>query len=388
MHPDELRVLLHRYFQNQITPEECAILLDELSQSSDEALQPHIDALLLHQDTSMSIHSARKSQLYDQLDAAIKASQQTPSSGSFARLNKKWMGIAASLLLAISLFWGYQNKLLFSQPTISDILLPEQDAPTLTFQNGKNIILDANQEQGNTLPTGVIVAKNPEGGHRIDMSNMRDLGGGLYQLVTPKGHTQQLILPDGSEVWLSTNSSLKFQIPFQANERRVILTGEALFDIKKDKNKPFKVVANGALIEVLGTKFNVSAYSETSRITTTLLEGKVRVINASQTLSLVPGQQAIMETLEGTIQRHQVNTYHATAWKNGFFRFDNESLPSILEKIADWYEIEDIHYKQNVDDVRISGTFRRNKGVGQLLQHLETLTHLQFKIKGRRIDVH
>src|SRR5690606_35237757 len=135
--------------------------------------------------------------------------------------------------------------------------------------------------------------------------------------------SHQLVLPDGTHVWLNTASAIHFPVAFTGNERHVTLIGEAYFEVAHDATKPFKVTANGSTIRVLGTHFNVSAYADEPRVVATLLEGAVDVAGAGSRVVLKPGEQAIVDEETGRIWQEKADIQSVIAWKNGYFRFND-----------------------------------------------------------------
>ncbi|MNJ87610.1 fec operon regulator FecR [compost metagenome] len=329
--------------------------------------------------------------------------------------------IAAVVLVLLSL-----NKLFFtpaeSIPAFeNNAAIPSSKKILLTLANGDNITLNAKE-------AGVAVVGNEL--KYIDGAKIA----GPERLVTksqqmvlniPRGGTYQMMLPDGSKVWLNAASSLKFPSTFAGvTQRRVELNGEAYFEISKvtrpslqgDKRSavrvPFIVVSNGQEIEVLGTHFNVNAYSNEKSVQTTLLEGSVRVRQASthnvlaasldpstldfmggvkaeldlgKSVLLKPNEQATL--LNNQISVKYVDAEESIAWKNGEFTFRNTSLESIMRMVTRWYDVEVVYQNKEVGTELIGGTIIRSYKIAQVLQMLEMTANVKFKIEGRRITV-
>src|SRR5690606_23273169 len=185
---------------------------------------------------------------------------------------------------------------------------------------------------------------------------------------------------------LNTASSIRYPVVFTGNERSVSLIGEAYFEVAHDPERPFKVVAKGSVIQVLGTRFNVSAFEDDPQMITTLLEGAVNVSKNKQHVVLKPGEQAIVDESVEEIHHSQVDVRAVMAWRNGYFRFDNEPIEGIIKKISRWYDIETVAYQGEFHD-RFTGTFQRAKGVSVLFDHLEKIAPIRFEIKERGVVV-
>jgi hypothetical protein len=191
-----------------------------------------------------------------------------------------------------------------------------------------------------------------------------------HTMSTPKGRQFQLQLPDGSQVWLNAASSIRYPSSFTGNERKVEITGEAYLEITKDKSKPFIVTTARQKVEVTGTRFNINAYSDEDQERTTLLEGGVKVAgsNATNTASLLPGQQALTDGNAVTVKVADVD--EVMAWKNGFFHFVNADVPTVMRQLQRWYNIE-VSYEGKIPVREFQGKMQRDLNLSELLSLLE-----------------
>ena len=263
-------------------------------------------------------------------------------------------------------------------------ILSLSDGTQITLNNAKNGIL-ANQK-------GVAVTKNGEGNlvyENINSSNATKL---FNSVSTPRGGQYRLRLSDGTLVWLNAGSVLTYPVVFNVEKREVKLTGEAYFEVSKDIKRPFSVKTTQQKIRVLGTHFNISAYSDDTDTKTTLLEGKVSVENSnfSNHKILRPGEEAITSSnsKNNSPLIKNVDTTDAVAWKNGYFQFQGEPLEGILKKVSRWYDVE-IDYSKNqaINTLFFNGTISKYKHASQVLKKLELTGGVHFKIEGRRIIV-
>jgi transmembrane sensor len=190
----------------------------------------------------------------------------------------------------------------------------------------------------------------------------------INMLSTPKGGQYQIILPDGSKVWLNSSSSIKYPATFAENERKVEVTGEVYFEVTKDKSKPFRVIFDETEVEVLGTSFNVMAYKDDTTSRTTLVEGAVSLTNKHSNKRLKPGQQASVSS-SGNITTQVVDIEEAIAWKKGLFYFRNANIQQIMKKAARWYDIE-IRYEGAVPVRQFTGKVSMDVNISELLQML------------------
>ena len=266
---------------------------------------------------------------------------------------------------------------------------PGDNKAYLTLANGQKISLNDAGNGELAKEAGVEITKTANGQVIYSIINDAQHHTDLVNTIeTPKGGQYQLRLPDGSRVWLNAASKLIYPVSFAERGRReVSLTGEAYFEISKDKKRPFIVKSADQEVTVLGTHFNVSSYPDESVTQTTLLEGAVQVANhSSKTVVLKPGQQASVDRerlLE--IQIKEVKDLEmAIAWKNDNFYFVNESLEGVMKKIARWYDLE-VVFQGNAGEIRMGGLISRKVVLSQVLELLEETTSCDFKVEGRKV---
>ena len=284
---------------------------------------------------------------------------------------------------------------------------PGSNGATLTLANGKVINLS-------DAKTGVVIgneklayddgtdlgqpALNSVQGHPELVSGSRTIQ--ALTATTAKGQTYQFTLPDGTKVWLNADSKLEFPSNFSGAKQRIVsLSGEGYFEVAKDKAHPFIVESGNQQVEVLGTHFNINAYTTEGKTKTTLLEGAVRVSSSRQSAAtrdlpmrrddvvLKPGQQSeLSNTASGKIKVTEVDLEDAIAWKEGYFLLDNDDFEGIMNKISRWYNV-DIVYDTMPQDIQFGGRVSRTRNVSAVLEALERTGKVKFKIEGRRITV-
>ena len=205
-------------------------------------------------------------------------------------------------------------------------------------------------------------------------------------ISVPVGGSYKVILPDGTAVWLNSSSALTYPVAFKGKSREVSLQGEAYFEVTKNPKKPFVVQVNSMQVTVLGTHFNVNAYTGHPGIQTTLLEGSVRLSQGSNRVTLRPGEQGNVDPESSEIRVAQANTNKVVAWKNGYFMFQDDDIQDIMQQIARWYDLE-VEYRGKLSNSRFGGIYSRNKDINELLKGLELTGLVHFKIEGRRVIV-
>ncbi|GAA4799310.1 DUF4974 domain-containing protein [Olivibacter ginsenosidimutans] len=326
------------------------------------------------------------------------------------RSRKIWIkriAAAAVLLLAtVAAYMGYMQRFV-GQSRVADHLNttipPGTHRAMLTLANGQQIALSDAPVGTHVEQQGISLAKVSEGlvtlslaTDTTDISSAEETAWNTIDI--PRGGEFKIMLPDHSLVYLNSASSISFPTRFSKQERKVILKGEAYFEIEK-KTQPFIVDAGLQRIEVLGTKFNVSAYPEENQSSTTLLSGAVRVVTGEDShllghhVMLQPGQQALTRRNDPNIQVSSIDLDEALAWKEGYFIFNNQNMKEIMEQVARWYDI-DVSYQGPVENVHFLGVYDRSKSLTKLLNDIELMGKVSFDIipanqttKKRRIMV-
>ncbi|MBC8988004.1 FecR family protein [Pedobacter sp. N36a] len=305
----------------------------------------------------------------------------------------KSIAAAASILLvaalALFLYKAFPSGIEGGAVKHATHISPGGNKAFLTLGNGKRIILTDLENGTFSARNGMKITKTHDGQLVYTITGNQHSGRNEYNLIeTPRGGQYQVLLPDGTHVWLNAASSLKYPSVFKGKERKVELQGEAYFEVSKNKKMPFKVISSHQTVEVLGTHFNVNSYSEESENRTTLLEGSVRVEpNRSTGLIIRPGEQSRVKVNgKDKINVIEADLEEVMAWKNNYFRFNNEKIESIMRKISRWYDVS-VEYHGAISEEEFNGTISRTKNISQVLEMLEDTKSVHFKIEGRRIIV-
>jgi len=205
-------------------------------------------------------------------------------------------------------------------------------------------------------------------------------------IETPRGGQYQVVLPDGTKVWLNAASSLTYPTAFTGKDRQVQLKGEAYFEVTDNKNKPFVVTVGEMRVNVLGTHFNVMAYDDETAIKTTLLEGAVKVTKGPASHLLQSGQQASLDRLSGVFKILDVNVEEVVAWKNGVFEPGGETIEPLMREMARWYDV-DVEYQGNPTEQHFRGSISRSANASEVFKMLELTGAVHFTIEGKKVIV-
>ncbi|MFC7524250.1 FecR family protein [Parapedobacter sp. GCM10030251] len=263
---------------------------------------------------------------------------------------------------------------------------PGGNKAMLTLADGQTVNLNEAQ-QGIIVGDGITYVDGSPVFRELGNRKTREQRHGRPRsltLTTPKGGTYQVTLPDGTHVWLNASSVLKYPSQFGTDERIVKIEGEGYFAVAKDKKRPFKVLAAGQEVVVLGTAFNISAYPDENETATTLVEGSVKIVSlANEKVSkLRPGQQARL-TQTG-LHVHEVDIEEFTAWKEGYFVFNDADIYSILKKLARWYDIEIDDNIKPTEDL-FTGKIPRNASLKSALRIVGRTSGMSFQLMDNKL---
>lgn len=380
MHREAVIDLLNRYREGKATETEKQLLADWVLFGKLKELDLNDEQL--EKDLAM-------------LDRRLSDSlQQTPA----VRPWRKVAAAAAVLLMLSSAYYLYFHRqptsleIKPSQVEIQPVIEPGKDRAYLTLADGRKIMLSSETTEEIAEQAGVTISKTADGqliyqtGQPASSTEAPSDGRTAYNTIeTPNSGQYQIVLPDGSHVWLNAATSLTYPIRFDGNERVVHLHGEAYFEVTHLMSKPFKVISGRQQIQVLGTRFNINAYETEPLVKTTLVQGSVRLIYGSSSVVLKPGEQSQLNKLNDLRVVKDYDVEEAIAWKNGFFLFDNADIRSVMNQIARWYDVE-VEYEDNLPNRRFAGKIPRNSDLDQALKIL-SYSKVNFKVENKKIKV-
>ena len=403
MEKERLRYLLNRYSSGLSSYEEQLELFEFLTKN-EAGSELFVADFIEHHAPDNKIEALALKQFIDEVISVDKI-KETTSVRPVHRVHflRKWGWVAASVvvLLGVGAYLRNTNKKNV-QPT--DVvaktldIAPGKNGAILTLADGRQVVLDS-------LANGVVANQNGtqavlKNGQLTYDHTGNNTGEIVYNTMsTPKGRQFQLSLPDGTQVWLNSASSIRYPTVFAGMDRKVQMTGEVYFEVAKNAKMPFRVnVDNKAEIEVLGTHFNVNGYENEKSLNTTLLEGSIRTVALSadqqtkQTLVLQPGQQAQIlpgqQTHEADVIRlvNNADIEKIMAWKNGLFSFDDASLEDVMRQLERWYNI-DVVYENGVPKAEYYGKINKQNSLQELLHILEK-NEVHFRLEnGNRLIV-
>ncbi len=404
----KLEDLYLKWFNKTATPQEKAELIQLLEAgATKEELTPLINKIWDHLQEDDAFTFTEKQQLADNILKQWPVEPVVTANSPVRTFRWGWAAAAAILLLVGSVFvWKLltqrkpeQNKTYSAVVKNIDPIQPGHDGAVLTLADGQKIVLDSaangviGQQHGAqiSLQNNQVIYKSnddPAAGPAKEMA--------YNTMSTPKGRQFQLVLPDGSKVWLNAASSITYPIAFTDKERRVKITGEVYVEVAHDRYWPFFVETKNQQIQALGTAFNVNAYENEEIEKTTLIEGSVKVnstlipqaVNRHPlTTILLPGQQANIDNSKQLLSIANNQSEAAIAWRNGYFNLENMPFDKVMKQLERWYNIE-ILYENGIPDLRFVGGLSRNMTLDALIRALR-VSEVHFKMEaGRRLIVY
>ncbi len=340
-------------------------------------------------EKDMGSKEAVKTELFDMINQAIEAKvipfyKRKP----FRYLSVACIGLIITAIAAF-LYKGNSSILNNGNKTVlKNDVAPGGDNAVLTLADGSQVVLNDTENGKIIEEQGISITKTKDG-QLIYKIKDPELNAAVKTatiatyntITTPRGGQYQIMLPDGTKVWLNASSSLKFPTSFVANYRDVELMGEAYFEVAKNKEKPFVVNVDKMKVEVLGTHFDVMAYPDEKTINTTLIEGSVKVVQNNESRVLVPGQQAVVGDGIQVVKASD----DVIAWKNGLTSFNDADIRTIMRQVARWYDIE-VVYKGEIPRRLFTGQISRKANLSELIRIIE-LSDIHLKLQGNVIVV-
>lgn len=375
----QVAVLISKYLRNDISEEDRMVLEQWLDEKEE-------NRLLLESFRNGTHEVQHDMDFIRSLDAetAWESFEERVQQRRWKRM-MRYVGYAAAIVVVAGLaIWKFlpgssdaddaQTANVFHND-----VAPGSNKAQLTLSDGSTVDLETYinglQEQDGTAITG------SDG--QLTYSTPDDAANELIYntLVIPKAGTYQLTLSDGTKVWLNAMSELRFPVQFGGKERRVFLKGEAYFEVAHDARRPFRVAVNDTEVEVLGTHFNINSYAQ---VTTTLVEGSVKIYKEEEEQLLTPGQEA---KVGEHISVYKANMDKVIAWKNGDFYFKSDNMVEIMEQLSRWYDIE-VNYRGNIPlNAGYNGSISRNVNLSEVLEMLTFASGALFSIDQKQVSV-
>lgn len=369
--PKEIQRLADQYLRGTIGEKDRQRLDDWYEHASD-----HLE----WEDPAISDREGHRAQMLEGIKEKIEGDRAVIRPVHRVHFMRRWRwSVAAAVILLIGAggFWLLRQT---AQPAataqvVHDVKAPTSNRAIITSSDGKQVEFDG-AAQGALLIAGAV--KTGSNSLKFEAATAEAVQ--MRTVSNPKGSKAiTMELPDGTLAWLNAASSISFPSRFTGNERVVMMSGEAYFEVKHGA-QAFKVKAGRETIEDIGTKFNVRAYGDEVSVRTTLVEGAVK----TRDRILKPGEQAVAATNSFKVIP-DANVDDVTAWKDNRFKYHSVEVTSILSDAARWYDVE-IDYRGRIDGT-VTGGIERDVNASEFLKILEATGRMRFEISDKKITV-
>lgn len=389
-----LNLLYQKYCTNSLNPEEFEELIQLIDEVDEEyLLSISADNMGNNSDRDFA-HDEVFNRIINQIDELEK-----PKKDLYNRKTRTlYYKVAASIaILSVFSYFLYtyldkykdahETEEVYKLVTNNNSLTLKNDNSNIEFADGKTLDLDF-LPNDSIYYKGISIVRTGENELIINKkAGIADFDIHTFHMfAAKKGSTLKLRLPDSSIVQLNSGSSIKISSSYGISNRNVMLKGEGYFEVAHNKQTPFIVEVKDAKINVLGTNFNLSGYDQDNHVKATLISGSIAVNTISDKTVIKPGQQAIVNNQSIIHVNNNVNLVQILSWREGVFRFQDESIEFIMSELSKWYNINDVQISNNIKD-KFTGSIKRTKQLKDVLNALEEVSDLQFAIEEGRVMV-
>ncbi len=350
----------------------------------------------LLRDSNAIYNSLSERERFDYMRAFIKLNRRIRIRSV---IRKSIPAAAAAIFVGLVIYGGYMivdsNKQQISTESVAMAQIkPGEKRARLILADGSEVSLQSTDSQL-VQDSGALIKIDSEGVRYVRDTSAADEAGeeikkDVYNtLEVPRGGEYSLILADGTKVWLNSDSKLSYPVSFVEDRRMVFLEGEAYFEVKNNRNKPFIVNTISGEVTVLGTSFNVKGYKEDMRLYTTLVEGSVsfRATDASKGTTLIPGQQLLYNIETGNSELLSVNVKHFISWKDNMFQFQEQSLEEIMKILSRWYDVTVTFESADIKQMQFSGNLDKYTTIDSFFKLFEAGAKIEFQIENNRVHI-
>jgi len=294
---------------------------------------------------------------------------------------RTYLAIAAVIILLISIYFFIPkaNTDKGFKHFANNEIISQNRTGTILLSNGETIVLDTIKKEkyisSIRITKDSITYQNPNTSINTLEYNI---------LNVPQEGECKIILSDNTEVWINSESSLKYPVRFIGDERHVYLEGEAYFKVSKN-SKPFIVSTYLGDIKVFGTSFNIKAYKNEERVLTTLVEGSVGFYG-KKIVKLKPGEQCVaQETSIPFVHKVDINNF--IGWREGEYQFSNNSLLYIMNDLVRWYGVNITFLNEDLKNIEFTGKLKRYNSINTFLELLKRTGSINYRISGKNIYI-
>ncbi|WP_065218206.1 MULTISPECIES: FecR family protein [Butyricimonas] len=351
----------------------------------------HAENKKLYEECRLYLEAGLKLEVGDSVDVRSEFEKFKRRMTSPTRVLYRWTAAVAVVVILVASGWWLMNEMPSRESGrevivgMRSAVVPGKNQAVLVTETGREIVLGMSSGMRVMEEGGVDVTDDSTRGVRYSGTEVGEVR--YHTLRVPKGGEYRIVLSDGTEVWLNSESELRYPTVFTGERRVVELKGEGYFSVTRDERQPFIVVASGVRTKVYGTEFNVKAYAD-NKVDVTLVEGKVAVKRASDDseYALTPGQNAHLEA--GAVPLiEKVNVHKYIAWKEGYFYYENERLEVIVNDLKRWYDFDVVYVGSGVKDLRFELWSGRDSDIGVIMGLLTKTNRVSVRLDGRTLIV-
>ncbi|MEC3907873.1 FecR domain-containing protein [Tamlana sp. 2201CG12-4] len=381
-----MKTLIHKFIDGTISAEELLVLHEKLK---DEHHQNELKSFVRdNYDLNLALIQSNIDDAYKKVTHAIK--DQQPSR-PLRKLVPNWVKYAAVAVVFIAVGYIYQQNSQSLKSQVPVTIVPGEEPITLELDNGKIITLDLSQNKVVADSKGKVIGKQNE--DQLNYSSKSDASELVYNtLKVPYGKQFELVLSDGTKVFLNAGTELRYPVSFIKGQDRLVYleSGEVFMDVTQNKAQPFIVNTDGLNIEVLGTEFNVSSYPEDKDIAVVLVEGLVGLTSKKSAkkdmVKLIPGQLGAVNRASQEIEVEKVNINIYTAWMSGHLFFRNESFDNILTKLERHYNVEIENENAELGKIHFDASFNKIE-IDSVLSFFNDSYKIDYTIENNKVYI-
>jgi ferric-dicitrate binding protein FerR (iron transport regulator) len=383
--PDEILELIARKAANTISPKEDSQLVHWLERNP-EMRNQYVHFLVRMQ----KFNWLYRSKTLDHKSAWDKINKSIYPQFKVRNLYLKWIAAAAIFVLFIAAAWYLVLNFQSNEPIISESAgqLKRTNQAILVLSDGEEFLLNEKTKTNLKEDGGIHITNKPGEILAYGKAEKESAKLTYHKLIIPPGARYQLQLSDGTQVWMNAASEIQYPVVFGNDERRIVLSGEAYFEVKEDSKRPFIIESNGYEIRVLGTSFNVSTYQNDTFMQTTLVNGEVEVTRRDgKKVMLEPGQMVLIDNDSQSQIVEDVDTRFYTSWKEGILYFNKVSLFDLSVKLGRWYDADFEFLNHQKKSLIYSGAMENSRNIGFILDLISQTADVSFSIEGKKVTV-
>ena len=389
----DIHIILVKFFSQEADRDEIAILEDWLQEAENKKEFDQFEKIWFASESTEAL-TIDKDKAKARYFNFIKL--QKEKKGITRKLTFNILKVAAILTGAIVgayMLYDYSQSLIPQVVEFIEMEAPVYDEAIIKTETGKIVKLGVDEQKEHKATDGTLVKKHLGKDVSYHQEVKKSKSSVMHELGVPRGKRVDLVLADGTKVWLNSESVLKYPTYFDGDERIVLLEGEAFFEVAKNHSKPFIVKTSNLNVRVLGTEFNLSTYKTEENIELTLEEGSValykkdRIFNPQKAVLVKPKQQASFHKLENkNVKLTACNPKIYSSWRFGKLQFRHESFKELTRKLERWFDVTIINENEDIDDIAFSGDFD-NEDIAQVMETLKRNTGVEYEITGNEIRI-